>query len=146
FAAEVMPEFAEREAAYAERKRCELAPAIEVALARMPRLPPLAEAAIPVVEALGRQGASPLQGTLGSRRRDPDRDRRSVGRTPRRRQPTPLTRPRQRRRRRRGSTGAEYVRRPPVTALAAGRANSERVQASSQWTRRWREQDSNHRF
>jgi len=63
FAAEVMPEFAEREAACAERKRRELAPAIEAALARKPRLPPLAEAAIPVVEALGRQGVSPLQGT-----------------------------------------------------------------------------------
>ena len=62
FAAEVMPEFAEREAAYAERKRRELAPAIEAALARKPRLPPIAEAVIPVVEALGRQGASPLQG------------------------------------------------------------------------------------
>jgi alkanesulfonate monooxygenase SsuD/methylene tetrahydromethanopterin reductase-like flavin-dependent oxidoreductase (luciferase family) len=63
FAAEVMPEFAEREAAYAERKRRELAPAIEGALARKPRLPPLDPAAIPVVEALGRQGTSPLQGT-----------------------------------------------------------------------------------
>ena len=34
-----------------------------MALARKPRLPPLAEAAIPVVKALRRQGASPLQGT-----------------------------------------------------------------------------------
>src|SRR5215831_14585589 len=63
FAAEVMPEFAEREAVYAERKRRELAPALEAALARKPRLSPLADAAIPIVEALGRQGASPLQGT-----------------------------------------------------------------------------------
>src|SRR5215831_18721282 len=82
FAAEVMPEFAEREAAYAERKRRELAPAIEAALARKPRLPPLAEAAIPVVEALGRAGRLSVARHLGSRRRDPDRDRRSVGRTP----------------------------------------------------------------
>ena len=63
FAAEVMPEFAEREAACAERKRRELAPVIEAALARKPRLRPLGEAAIPVVEALGRQGISPLQST-----------------------------------------------------------------------------------
>ena len=63
FAAEVMPEFAEREAFRAERKRRELAPAIAAALARKPSLPPLEEAAIPVVEALGRQGASPLQGS-----------------------------------------------------------------------------------
>jgi hypothetical protein len=41
FAAEVMPEFAEREAAYAERKRRELAPAIEAALARKPHLLPI---------------------------------------------------------------------------------------------------------
>ena len=37
--------------------------AIEAALARKPRRLPLEEAAIPVVEALGRQGASPLQTT-----------------------------------------------------------------------------------
>jgi hypothetical protein len=47
---------------------------------------------------------------------------------PRRRQPTPLTRLRQRRRRGRGSTGAEFVRRLPATALAVGRISSERVQ------------------
>jgi hypothetical protein len=58
-----MPEFAEREASDAQRKRIELASAIEAALARKPRLPPLEEAAITVVEALGRQGASPLQTT-----------------------------------------------------------------------------------
>jgi hypothetical protein len=43
-------------------------------------------------------------------------------------------------------SGAEFVRRLPATALAAGRTSSERVQASSQWTRRWGEMDSNHRY
>jgi hypothetical protein len=46
FAREVMPEFAEREAARGERRARDLAPAIDAALE---------EAAIPVVEALGRQ-------------------------------------------------------------------------------------------
>jgi hypothetical protein len=41
FAAEVMPEFAECEAVYAERKRRELA--IEVAFAGKPRLLPMGE-------------------------------------------------------------------------------------------------------
>ncbi|HWZ67906.1 MAG TPA: hypothetical protein VNW89_08765 [Stellaceae bacterium] len=78
-----MPEFAEREPAYAERKRRELAPAIEAAIARKPRLPPLAEAAIPVVRGSRAAGRLSVARHLGSRRRDPDRDRRSVGRTPR---------------------------------------------------------------
>ena len=54
FARDVMPEFVEREAARAERKARAMAPAIEAALARKPRLPPIDPAAIPVVEALGR--------------------------------------------------------------------------------------------
>ena len=55
FAREVMPEFAEREAARAERRRHDLGPAVAAALARKPRLAPLDPAAIPIVEALGRQ-------------------------------------------------------------------------------------------
>jgi hypothetical protein len=62
FAREVLPEFAEREAARAERKSREMLPFVEAALARKPRMAELDPAAIPVVEALGRQGASPLQG------------------------------------------------------------------------------------
>jgi len=60
FAAEVMPEFAEREAARAETKQRDLAPFIAAALARKPRLPPIAVADIPVVEALGRKAAAAI--------------------------------------------------------------------------------------
>jgi hypothetical protein len=110
FAAEVMVEFADREAFDAQRKRIELASAIEAALGRKPRLLPLEEAAIPVVEALGRQGASPLQNDLGPRRRNPDRDRRAAARTPwfgRCRGSA----------RRRGNGGVEIARRPPGVSL-----------------------------
>jgi hypothetical protein len=62
FARDVMPEFKERELARAEQKRRELAPFIEAALVRKPRLAAIEPAAIPVVEALGRSGTSPLQG------------------------------------------------------------------------------------
>jgi alkanesulfonate monooxygenase SsuD/methylene tetrahydromethanopterin reductase-like flavin-dependent oxidoreductase (luciferase family) len=60
FAANVMPEFAEREAARAERKRRELEPFIAAALARKPRLAPIAAADIPVVEALGRKAQAAI--------------------------------------------------------------------------------------
>ena len=62
FAAEVMPEFKERERARAAAKERELAPYVEAALARKPRMAPVADADIPVVEALGRKAASPLVG------------------------------------------------------------------------------------
>jgi alkanesulfonate monooxygenase SsuD/methylene tetrahydromethanopterin reductase-like flavin-dependent oxidoreductase (luciferase family) len=60
FAAEVMPEFAEREAARAERKRRELEPFVAAALARKPRLAPIAAADIPLVEALGRKAKAAI--------------------------------------------------------------------------------------
>ena len=56
FAAEVMPEFREREAARQLRKMEELAPFIDKAMARKPRTPALAEAEIPVFTALGKLG------------------------------------------------------------------------------------------
>ena len=52
-----MPEFQARDALRQEAKRRELAPFIEAALARKPRMAPVAEADIPMVEAFGRQGA-----------------------------------------------------------------------------------------
>jgi len=102
-------------------------------------------------EALGRQGASPLQGTSDRGGAIPIATADLLAERPGLAAAAAahaLTRQRQRRRRRRrrGSTGAEFVRRLPVTALGAGRARSERVQVSSQWTRRWREMDSNHRY
>jgi alkanesulfonate monooxygenase SsuD/methylene tetrahydromethanopterin reductase-like flavin-dependent oxidoreductase (luciferase family) len=67
FAAEVMPEFKEREAARAEQKRRELEPFIAAALARKPRMAAIDPSAIPVVAALGRSGGSPLQGAASDR-------------------------------------------------------------------------------
>ena len=55
FAAEVMPEFAERSEARERRKQQELAPAIEQALARKEWMRPLPDDEIPAIEALGRQ-------------------------------------------------------------------------------------------
>jgi hypothetical protein len=60
FASQVMPEFKQREEARAAEKRRELAPYIEAALARKPRMPPVADADIPRVEAFGRKAASPI--------------------------------------------------------------------------------------
>jgi hypothetical protein len=60
FASRVMPEFKERELARATQKERELAPFIEAALARKPRMPPVEEADIPRVEAFGRKAPSPL--------------------------------------------------------------------------------------
>ena len=53
FAAEVMPEFKEREDERVKRKTERLAPAIAAALARKPSRPPLAEHEIPTYEAYG---------------------------------------------------------------------------------------------
>jgi alkanesulfonate monooxygenase SsuD/methylene tetrahydromethanopterin reductase-like flavin-dependent oxidoreductase (luciferase family) len=53
FAAEVMPEFKEREDERVKRKTERLVPAIEAALARKQSLPPLAEHEIPTYEAYG---------------------------------------------------------------------------------------------
>ena len=55
FAAEVMPEFKARHAERERKKMEELGPFIEQALARKPRPAPLADEAIPEIEALGRQ-------------------------------------------------------------------------------------------
>ncbi len=63
FASKVMPEFKEREEARAAEKRCELAPYIEAALARKPRMPPIDDADIPRVEAFGRKAPSPIVGS-----------------------------------------------------------------------------------
>ncbi len=54
FAAEVLPEFAAAARSATRRsKRAELAPLIEAALARKPRMPPLADDEIPVVQRVG---------------------------------------------------------------------------------------------
>ena len=53
FAAEVMPEFTEREAEREMTKREELAPYVEAAMARTQRMQPLADDQIPVLEAYG---------------------------------------------------------------------------------------------
>ena len=55
FAAEVMPEFKEREAAREARKLEELAPFLEAAMARKRGMAPLADADIPTFPALGRK-------------------------------------------------------------------------------------------
>jgi hypothetical protein len=60
FAAQVMPEFRERERARAAQKERELAPYVALALARKPHLAPLDDADIPRVEAFGRKAPSPL--------------------------------------------------------------------------------------
>jgi alkanesulfonate monooxygenase SsuD/methylene tetrahydromethanopterin reductase-like flavin-dependent oxidoreductase (luciferase family) len=54
FAREVMPEFAEREPEREARKREELAPHVEAALARKQVMPPIAERDIPEIKAYGR--------------------------------------------------------------------------------------------
>ncbi|WP_149538261.1 LLM class flavin-dependent oxidoreductase [Siccirubricoccus phaeus] len=57
FARTLLPEFQAREEERQKRKQAELAPFIAAALARKQRMAPLAEEAVPVVEAFGRQGA-----------------------------------------------------------------------------------------
>ena len=60
FASQVMPEFKERDRALQAQKERDLAPYVEAALARKPRMAPVEDARIPVVEALGRKAASPI--------------------------------------------------------------------------------------
>ena len=55
FSTGVMPWFKEREAEREARKQAELAPYVEAALARKPRMAPLAAADIPEVISLGRK-------------------------------------------------------------------------------------------
>jgi alkanesulfonate monooxygenase SsuD/methylene tetrahydromethanopterin reductase-like flavin-dependent oxidoreductase (luciferase family) len=57
FAKSVLPGFKRRHAERAARKQAELAPFIEAALRRKPRMAPLAEADIPTIVALGRKQA-----------------------------------------------------------------------------------------
>ncbi len=80
FGKEVMPEFHEHEEERERRKRDELAPFLEQALARKQYLPPLADDEIPKVVALGRQIVQQLpesptglerQGALSIPLRDP---------------------------------------------------------------------------
>ena len=60
FASKVMSEFKERDERREADKRRELAPYIDAALARKPKMPPVEDAAIPVIEALGSKAPSPL--------------------------------------------------------------------------------------
>ncbi len=60
FAAQVMPEFKERDRAREAQKERELAPYIKAALARKPRMSPVEDENIPRVEALGRKAATPI--------------------------------------------------------------------------------------
>ncbi len=60
FASNVMPEFKERDQMREAEKQRELAPYVEAALARKPRMAPLDDAEIPRIEAFGRKAPSPL--------------------------------------------------------------------------------------
>jgi hypothetical protein len=60
FASQVMPEFKQRGEARAAKKEREMAPYIEAALNRKPRLAPVDDAEIPRIEAFGRKTPSPL--------------------------------------------------------------------------------------
>jgi len=66
FAEKVMPAFQERRAEREERKREELAPFIEAALARKPRPPELPDERIPAIRALGRRIAEEDEAQPGS--------------------------------------------------------------------------------
>ena len=55
-----MPEFKARNEVREAEKRRELAPCIEAALARKPKMAPINDAEIPLVEAFGRKAPSPL--------------------------------------------------------------------------------------
>jgi alkanesulfonate monooxygenase SsuD/methylene tetrahydromethanopterin reductase-like flavin-dependent oxidoreductase (luciferase family) len=70
FAAQVMPQFKEREEEREHRKRARLAPALEQAMRRKQAMPPLADEAIPTVEAYGFATAQADEGSLdeGTRR------------------------------------------------------------------------------
>ena len=56
FAATLLPEFKARDAVRERQKQAELAPFIEQALARKPRMKPIDPADVPVVESFGRRG------------------------------------------------------------------------------------------
>jgi hypothetical protein len=63
FAKEVMPEFRQREIAREKRKREELAPHVEKAMARKQAMKPMRDEEIPVFVALGRKVAEEGTGT-----------------------------------------------------------------------------------
>ncbi len=75
FASEVMPVFKAGEAERDAKKAAELAPFIEAALARKPRMAPLSDDDIPTVYALGRQIAETDE------KKDPDAPPASLGET-----------------------------------------------------------------
>ena len=81
FASQVMPEFKERDRARQAQKERDLAPYIEAALARKPRMAPVEDARIPVVEALGRKAPrrslSAATAAARSRSRPPTRSPRT---------------------------------------------------------------------
>lgn len=58
FARTSLPEFKERDAVRQARKDADLAPYIEKALARKPRMAPIDPADVPVIESLGRRGGN----------------------------------------------------------------------------------------
>jgi hypothetical protein len=60
FASSVMPEFKQRDEMREAEKRRELAPYIEAALGRKPKMPPLDDGQIPRIEVFGRKAPSPL--------------------------------------------------------------------------------------
>ena len=60
FAQNVMPEFKARDEMREAEKRRELAPYVEAALVRKPKMAPLDDVEIPRIEALGRKAPSPL--------------------------------------------------------------------------------------
>jgi hypothetical protein len=60
FASQVMPEFKQRDRLREAEKQRELAPYIEAAMARKPRMAAVADAEIPRIEAFGRKAPSPL--------------------------------------------------------------------------------------
>jgi predicted nucleotidyltransferase len=67
FAERVMPEFKARDEVREAEKCRELAPFIEAALARKPKMPPIDDTAVPRVEALGRKAPSPLLNSVSWR-------------------------------------------------------------------------------
>jgi hypothetical protein len=63
FASQVMPEFKERDRVRQADKERELTPFVEAALARKPRMAPVSDDQIPLVEAFGRKAPSALVGS-----------------------------------------------------------------------------------
>jgi hypothetical protein len=88
-----MPEFKARERVRAAEKERELAPYVEAALARKPRLPAVADPDIPIVEAFGRKGPSPLFNNRGDSIPIPTQDPLAARRSPLARSSGPKRKP-----------------------------------------------------